>query len=104
MALAAIKMASDILARAERTAKETKLLGHISQSTDRVERMIADLLNLALTRVGSGIAIAPAAQDLQAFVSHSVDELRVAFPNAALPLCQYKTTAGYSAVAAGRAV
>ncbi|MCU1759992.1 PAS domain-containing sensor histidine kinase [Pseudomonas sp. 14P_8.1_Bac3] len=82
--LTAIKMASDILARGERSAKETKLLSHISQSADRAERMIADLLDFALARVGSGIAISPSPQDLHAFVSHSVDELRVAFPNASL--------------------
>jgi sigma-B regulation protein RsbU (phosphoserine phosphatase) len=82
--LTAIKMASDILARGERTAKESKLLGHIGQSADRAERMIADLLDFALARVGSGIAISPSAQDLHAFVSQSVDELRVAFPNATL--------------------
>ncbi|QVW25226.1 PAS domain-containing sensor histidine kinase [Pseudomonas hormoni] len=82
--LTAIKMASDILARGDRTAKETKLLGHIGQSADRAERMIADLLDFALVRVGSGIAIAPSAQDLHAFVSRSVDELRVAFPDAIL--------------------
>ncbi|MHC8321321.1 PAS domain-containing sensor histidine kinase [Pseudomonas sp. GB2N2] len=82
--LTAIKMASDILGRNERTAKESKLLGHISQSADRAERMIADLLDFALARVGSGIAVTPSSQDLHAFVSHSVDELRVAFPKAAL--------------------
>lgn len=82
--LTAIKMASDILARGERTAKESKLLGHIGQSADRAERMIADLLDFALARVGSGIAIAPSPQDLHAFVGQSVDELRVAFPKATL--------------------
>lgn len=82
--LTAIKMASDILVPGARTARETKLLGHIGQSADRAERMIADLLDFALARVGSGIAIAPSSQDLHAFVGHSVDELRVAFPKATL--------------------
>ncbi|MVV51745.1 PAS domain-containing sensor histidine kinase [Pseudomonas sp. PB120] len=82
--LTAIKMASDILARGERTARETKMLGHISQSADRAERMIADLLDLALTRVGQGITISPSTVDLHAFVGASVDELRMAFPEAAL--------------------
>ncbi|MHC8367651.1 PAS domain-containing sensor histidine kinase [Pseudomonas sp. ZT5P21] len=82
--LTAIKMAADILARTDRTAKETKLLGHIGQSAGRAQRMIADLLDLALAGVGSGIAISLSSQDLHAFVSRSVDELRVAFPQATL--------------------
>ncbi|MDN3222107.1 PAS domain-containing sensor histidine kinase [Pseudomonas nunensis] len=82
--LTAIKMASEILARAERTPKESKMLGHISQSADRAERMIADLLDFALARVGRGIAISPDWLDLHRFISHSIDELRVAFPQATL--------------------
>ena len=46
--------------------------------------MIADLLDFALARVGRGIAITPASVDLHAFVSLSVDELRIAFPEATL--------------------
>jgi sigma-B regulation protein RsbU (phosphoserine phosphatase) len=82
--LTAIKMASDILAQGQRTAKETKMLGHISQSAERAQRMIADLLDFALARVGRGIGISPTSLDLHSFVSHSVDELRVAFPEAKL--------------------
>jgi sigma-B regulation protein RsbU (phosphoserine phosphatase) len=82
--LTAIKMASDILARGQRTAKETKMLGHISQSAERAQRMIADLLDFALARVGRGLGISPTSLDLHSFVSQSVDELRVAFPEAKL--------------------
>jgi sigma-B regulation protein RsbU (phosphoserine phosphatase) len=82
--LTAIKMASDILARGEHTAKDVKMLGHISQSAGRAERMIADLLDFTLARVGRGIAITPASVDLHAFVGLSVDELRIAFPDATL--------------------
>ncbi|MEO6679912.1 MAG: PAS domain-containing sensor histidine kinase [Pseudomonas sp.] len=82
--LTAIKMASDILARTERTPKESKLLGHISQSADRAERMIADLLDFALARVGRGIAVSPDWVDLRLFISQSIDELHVAFPQATL--------------------
>jgi sigma-B regulation protein RsbU (phosphoserine phosphatase) len=86
--LTAIKMASDILARGENTGREVKLLGHISQSADRAERMIADLLDFAMARVGRGIAISPASVDLHALISLSVDELRIAFPHVTL-LHQY---------------
>lgn len=82
--LTAIRMASDILAQSERSAKESKMLEHISRSTDRAERMIADLLDFALARIGRGIAVNPDWLDLHRFISQSIDELRVAFPQATL--------------------
>jgi sigma-B regulation protein RsbU (phosphoserine phosphatase) len=82
--LTAIKMASDILAGNERTQKETNMLNHISQSADRAERMIADLLDFALARVGRGIVVSPSALDLHKFVDKCVSELRVAFPHVTL--------------------
>ncbi|EJN21107.1 PAS domain-containing sensor histidine kinase [Pseudomonas sp. GM80] len=82
--LTAIKMASGILAREERTTRDSRMLGHISQSADRAERMIGDLLDLALARVGQGITIGPSTVNLHAFVGASVDELRMTFPEATL--------------------
>jgi len=82
--LTAIKMASGILAREERPTRDNKMLGHISLSADRAERMIGDLLDLALARVGQGITIGPSTVDLHAFVGASVDELRMTFPQATL--------------------
>jgi len=82
--LTAINMASEILARGERTAKESRLLGHISQSSERAQRMIADLLDFALARVGKGIAIYPTMLDLHTVTRLSLDELRVTFPTATL--------------------
>jgi sigma-B regulation protein RsbU (phosphoserine phosphatase) len=46
--LTAIKMATDMLARGERFPKENQLLGHITRSSERAQRMIADLLDFAL--------------------------------------------------------
>lgn len=80
--LTAIKMATQMLGRTERSARETTLLGHISQSTDRAERMIADLLDLALVRVGRGLAVNRAPVDLQQLARQCVEELQVAFPAA----------------------
>ncbi|WP_397453174.1 ATP-binding protein [Pseudomonas sp. NA-150] len=82
--LTAIKMASDFLARGERTSKETQLLGHIGQSSERAQRMIADLLDFALARVGRGIGVARSAMDLHNVIGQSLNELRVAFPKAIL--------------------
>ncbi|MBC3235858.1 ATP-binding protein [Pseudomonas lurida] len=82
--LTAIRMASDFLTRGERTARERQLLGHIGQSSERAQRMIADLLDFTQARVGQGITIKAAALDLHSVIHHAVDELRVAFPEATL--------------------
>ncbi|SDR12063.1 PAS domain S-box-containing protein [Pseudomonas grimontii] len=82
--LTAIRMASDFLNRGERTAKERQLLGHIGQSSERAQRMIADLLDFTQARVGHGITIKAAPLDLHEVIHRAVDELRVAFPKATL--------------------
>ncbi|MEJ5280918.1 PAS domain-containing sensor histidine kinase [Pseudomonas sp. MYb541] len=82
--LTAIRMASDFLNRGERTAKEHQLLGHIGQSSERAQRMIADLLDFTQARVGQGITIKAAPLDLHEVIHRAVDELRVAFPAANL--------------------
>ncbi|MGE1155535.1 PAS domain-containing sensor histidine kinase [Pseudomonas kitaguniensis] len=82
--LTAIRMASDFLSRDQRTAKESQLLGHIAQSSERAQRMIADLLDFTQARVGHGITIKAAALDLHEVIQRAVDELRVAFPKATL--------------------
>ena len=82
--LTAIRMASDFLSRGERNAKERQLLGHIAQSSERAQRMIADLLDFTQARVGHGISIKVAPLDLHAVTRQAVDELRVAFPKATL--------------------
>jgi sigma-B regulation protein RsbU (phosphoserine phosphatase) len=82
--LTAIRMASGFLSRDERTAKEHQLLGHISQSSERAQRMIADLLDFTQARVGQGITIKTAPLDLHGVIRRAVDELRVAFPKATL--------------------
>ncbi|MGY1918114.1 PAS domain-containing sensor histidine kinase [Pseudomonas tolaasii] len=82
--LTAIRMASDFLGRGERTPKERQLLGHIGQSSERAQRMIADLLDFTQARVGHGITIKAAPLDLHGVIHRAVDELRVAFPAATL--------------------
>lgn len=82
--LTAIKMATDLLSRGERSAKESKLLEHISGSSERAQRMIADLLDLALVRVGHRISITRLPIDLHKVVTQSVNELQLAFPKATL--------------------
>ncbi len=80
--LTAIRMATDMLMRGEHTAKEIKLLDHIAQSSERAQRMISDLLDLALARVGNGIGITRSSVELHQVVSQGLNELQLAFPEA----------------------
>lgn len=80
--LTAIKMAGELLARGERTPRDRELLHHINQSSERAQRMIADLLDFALARVGRGIGITRSTVDLHLVIERSVSELRIAFPQA----------------------
>lgn len=82
--LTVIRLASDALNRGERNAKEAKLLHHITHSAHRAERMIVDLLDLALVRAGKGIALSRSSTDLHRLVLHSVEELRVTYPHVTL--------------------
>lgn len=82
--MTAIKMASDFLSRGERSPNDIKMIGHISQSAHRAERMIGDLLDFALARAGRGIAVTPKPTDLQRLVKRSMEELSVTFPSALL--------------------
>jgi len=82
--LTAIKMASDMMARGERSSRDTQLLGHIKQSSERAQRMINDLLDFAQARVGVGIGIAAADVDLHRITAQIVDELRFTFSRAVL--------------------
>lgn len=82
--LTGIKMATDLLARGDRTAQEKRLFKHVGDSVQRANRMIADLLDLTVIRVGRGISVNATEVDLHTFTGHCVEELRVAFPHAEL--------------------
>ena len=78
--LSAIKMATELLGRRELDAKQVQILGHISHSADRAQRLVADLLDFTLTQVGRGIAVVPKPVDLHELVADCLEELSLAFP------------------------
>lgn len=82
--LTAIKMAAQFLARGERSERESQLVSHISTSSERAQRMIADLLDFTRVRVGHGIVANRRPLDLHMIARQSVSELRIAFPQATL--------------------
>lgn len=81
--LSSIKMAAELLNRDKPTPRQKRLLGHINEATERSKRLIADLLDFTLARVGRGISIAPKQVDLHELIARSLSELRLAFPGRA---------------------
>jgi sigma-B regulation protein RsbU (phosphoserine phosphatase) len=83
--LTAICIATDMLLRGDLSVrKKNRLLQQIDKSSNRAQRMIADLLELALIRVGSGIDITRSPVELHKVVSQCINELQLAFPHATL--------------------
>lgn len=82
--LTAIRMATQLLERSERRDRERRLLGSISSSSERAQRMIADLLDFASVQIGQGIVINRRPVELQKLVEQSVSELQVAFGHACI--------------------
>ncbi|MBU4632065.1 PAS domain-containing sensor histidine kinase [Pseudomonas chlororaphis] len=78
--LSAITMAADLLGRRELDAKQRQILGHITHSAQRAQRLVADLLDFTLTQVGRGIAVSPKQLDLHELVAGCLEELRLVFP------------------------
>ena len=78
--LAAIQTSAHLLARGDLSAEQYKVLSRITNSTSRANRLIADLLDFTVARIGSGLAIAPQPVDLHLLVADNLTELRDAFP------------------------
>jgi signal transduction histidine kinase len=81
--LAAIDMAAGLLGQiAERAgdARSLRVIGRIRSSSQRMSRMVAQILDLTRSRIGGGLAIEPARTELGALLTSIVEELRVAHP------------------------
>ena len=78
--LSAIKMSVHLLERGELTPSQRIVLGRIDNSAGRAERLIADLLDFTMARIGQGLRLSRAPIQLHQLVSESVEELAVAFP------------------------
>jgi signal transduction histidine kinase len=75
-----------MIARREVASETQRRVDRMITSGVRMERMIAQLLDLSRARLGGGIPVTPAPTDLVALVSKIVDETRLAHPSRALEL------------------
>ncbi|MDM0108982.1 PAS domain-containing sensor histidine kinase [Variovorax sp. J22R24] len=78
--LSAILTGAKVLAHGETAPARLRVLGHVTNSATRAHRLIEELLDFTLARVGRGLTVSPAVLDLHALVAGIVDELRLAFP------------------------
>jgi PAS domain S-box-containing protein len=79
--LTAIVTSAQLLLRfAGLTEKQSRVVGRISSSADRMARMIDDLLDFARTRLGGGFPIHPRRIDLREVCEHTMEELEFVYP------------------------
>jgi signal transduction histidine kinase len=84
--LGVIALTASTLVRDEPDEARRRALERIVRSTGRMERMIAQLLDLTRLRVGQGIEVTPAPADLGALAAAVVEQARAAAPGVELCL------------------
>ena len=78
--LSAILTGARVLSKTETLPNKIRVLGHITNSATRAQRLIEELLDFTQTRVGGGLPVAAKTLDLHALVAMIVGELALAFP------------------------
>lgn len=82
--LSSIVMAAALLARGEISVHQQRMVDRITRSSERANRLIADLLDFTQARLGSGLPLALASIDLHQAVAEAVDELAPVYPGRTL--------------------
>jgi sigma-B regulation protein RsbU (phosphoserine phosphatase) len=78
--LQTIQMGALVLTRGNPSPEQLAVLGRITRAGDRARRLIGDLLDFTLARLGRGLNVNPAPIALHAVVAEVVDELGHAYP------------------------
>ena len=81
--LSAILMGVRLLGRGE-NERRTRVMDHVRGSAERAQRLIEELLDFTQARIGAGLSVNLKPLDLHALAARTVDELRLAFPDAAI--------------------
>jgi PAS domain S-box-containing protein len=83
--LTAVRMSADLLLRRKEVSEPNRqTLQRIVTSTDKMGRMIEDILDFTRGRLGEGIPVATQPANLQEIARHAVDELAAAHPQRSL--------------------
>ena len=78
--LSAIQLSAYVLARAELAGPHRKALDRIANSTQRAQRLIEDLLDFTVAKVGRGISVTRESIQLHQVAAGAAEELRTSFP------------------------
>jgi signal transduction histidine kinase len=85
--LSTVKISADLLARTAELHEEDKMvIARISRACDRMQRMIAEVLDFARGHLGGGIPANPILHDMAEICRSVVDELGAAHPKRAITL------------------
>jgi sigma-B regulation protein RsbU (phosphoserine phosphatase) len=82
--LSGIAMATAVLARGDLTDSQQRTLSRISRSTERANRLIADLLDFTQARLGGGLKVTIQSIDLHQLFGDAVEELALTYPGRGL--------------------
>ncbi|HUR49397.1 MAG TPA: sensor histidine kinase, partial [Acidimicrobiales bacterium] len=83
--LGAILMGAKFLTKSESLDdKQVRVASRIFNSAERMNRMVADLLDLTRTRLGAGIPVSPKPMDLAAACQQVISELEAVHPGCEL--------------------
>jgi sigma-B regulation protein RsbU (phosphoserine phosphatase) len=78
--LSAISMGAELLGRLGPTPQQTQIVENLQRSARRSRRLIDDLLDFTMARIGRGLKIKKVPVELHALVANQVHELSLAYP------------------------
>lgn len=79
--LGAIKTGTSLLSRSAVSERDKSIIGTIAKSTFRMEELIANVMDFARVRMGSGIILQKEEVMLEPIIEHVVEELIISFPD-----------------------
>lgn len=79
--LSVIRMNAHILSMSGLTPQQQLALARLVRSNERATRLISDLLDFSLSRLGNGLQVELGEIDLHALVREAVEDLRIANPD-----------------------
>ena len=78
--LSAISMGAELLGRLGPTPQQTQIVENLHRSARRARRLIDDLLDFTMARIGRGLTTKMLPLELHALVANQVHELSLAYP------------------------
>lgn len=79
--LSAITLGADLLARLDPSPQQSTIVDSVGRSVRRARRLIDDLLDFTMARIGRGLTVTIAPIDLHAVVATHLHELELAYPD-----------------------